>query len=188
MLKEEGTGFLIAALRATRRTGSSQYVHQDGHGFISCAPAPCRMPRSEKDQHGCFYRTVGRASKHIVAWVKKSELLNKSYSILKPPQRHFPISIFSPVNTHVMQYHWGTTPNVTLTVGTSQRGRREWEWGVDEGISSYLQYSFNFQGERVYVPLNINGQNWWTLFEWCYIPRKSERNDLKIQKRKKIKR
>lgn len=49
----------------------------------------------------------------------------QSYSTLKLPQRHLPISMFSPVNTHVMQYHWGTTPNVTLTVGTSQRGRRE---------------------------------------------------------------
>lgn len=51
----------------------------------------------------------------------------ESSNILKLPQRHLPVSVFSPGNTQVLQYHWGTPPNPVLTGGgeTSQRGRGE---------------------------------------------------------------
>lgn len=40
----------------------------------------------------------------------------ESSNILKLPQRHLPVSVFSPGNTQVLQYHWGTPPNPVLTV------------------------------------------------------------------------
>lgn len=73
LVKEEGTKLLSVALCVAEKSGSDQGTHQDVHGFINPAQAPCGTAQSnEKEKAQCLHGHVGKAAKYIVSWRGKA--------------------------------------------------------------------------------------------------------------------
>lgn len=101
---------LRVALCVTEKTGSNQDAHQAVCSFLNYAREPRKYHAALKKEISVYIGMWERLP-NILHGGRKVQVADQSENILQATQTYLPVSAFSPGNTHVLQYHRGTTPS-----------------------------------------------------------------------------